>query len=415
MAQQKENTEFVDNANDLRISVIVPIYNIAPYIKECVASIINQEYWNLEIILIDDGSTDDSPEICDGFAKQDRRIKVIHKSNGGLVSARKAGVKAATGEYVTYVDGDDWIDADLLYNAQILVKKHRPDIITYSGYYKEYEDGRTIGIYYDIEPGYYKKGEMEEKISSHFICTDEFYSTKMALSVWSYMFKRELLLQNQLLVNDSIRIGEDINCVYRCLLEAKTMAISNKIGYHYRQRDGSMLHIFNNQECKNLKIFYQDMKQMFESKAISDALLMKKLNYCVYYTLLMSCYGMLLENKQYLFPYTKVKKGSRLIIYGAGVIGRQLVNVLECGNTGYELVAWTDKGWKDYNKKGLGVISPEKIKSFSYDFIVIAVTGIRMVDQIIGELIQLGVESNKIAKMDINVLTYENLPELMRE
>lgn len=415
MIQYSQDTDAIDCNSALLISVIVPIYNIAPYIKECVTSITNQKYRNLEIILVDDGSSDDCPTICDNLAKLDRRIKVIHKVNGGLVSARKTGVKAATGEYVAYVDGDDWIDADLFCKAIILAEKYEPDIITYPGYYKEYGDGRTIGIHYDIEPGYYKNGEMEEKVFSHFICTDEFHSTKIALTVWSYMFKRELILQNQMQVNDSIRIGEDVDCVFRCLLDGKTMAITSKIGYHYRQRDGSMLHTFSNQEREYLRIFYQDMKRMIETKGSSNALLMKKLNYCIYYTLLMSCYGMLLEKKQYLFPYTKVKKGSRLIVYGAGVIGRQLVDALKCENTEYELVAWTDKGWKDYEKKGMEVIRPEKIKNFPYDFIVIAVTGVKMVKQIVEELIHLGIDENKIAKIDRNVLTYENLPEMIRE
>ena len=91
------------------ISVIVPIYRIDRYVGLCIESLINQTYKNLEIILVDDGSPDRCPEICDLYAKKDSRIKVIHKENGGLVSARKAGIMTATGKYVGYVDGDDWV------------------------------------------------------------------------------------------------------------------------------------------------------------------------------------------------------------------------------------------------------------------------------------------------------------------
>ena len=91
------------------ISVLVPIYKIDRYLGICIESLLNQTYKNLEIILVDDGSPDRCPEICDLYASKDERIKVIHKSNGGLVSARKAGLMAAKGEYIGYVDGDDWV------------------------------------------------------------------------------------------------------------------------------------------------------------------------------------------------------------------------------------------------------------------------------------------------------------------
>ena len=92
------------------ISVIVPVFNIDKYISKCIESIMEQTYKNLQIILVDDGSTDTSGEICDRYAKKDIRIQVIHKKNGGLVSARNAGLEAAAGEYVGFVDGDDYID-----------------------------------------------------------------------------------------------------------------------------------------------------------------------------------------------------------------------------------------------------------------------------------------------------------------
>ena len=91
------------------ISVIVPIYNVEDYLDRCVDSIINQTYSNLEIILVDDGSPDNCPKMCDDYAKKDSRIKVVHKENGGLSDARNAGMKVATGEYISFIDSDDWI------------------------------------------------------------------------------------------------------------------------------------------------------------------------------------------------------------------------------------------------------------------------------------------------------------------
>jgi len=110
------------------ISIIVPIYNIAEYASECIQSLINQTYKNIEIILVDDGSTDHSPVICDEFAEQDERIKVIHKRNGGLSDARNAGLDVATGEYIGFVDGDDWVDEDMYETLYHLIYEHQADI-----------------------------------------------------------------------------------------------------------------------------------------------------------------------------------------------------------------------------------------------------------------------------------------------
>ena len=95
-------------------SIIVPIYKVEPYVHKCIDSIVDQSYEDFELILVDDGSPDNCPKICDEYADKDKRIHVIHKKNGGLVSARNAGLKAATGEYVLYVDGDDWLLPDSL-------------------------------------------------------------------------------------------------------------------------------------------------------------------------------------------------------------------------------------------------------------------------------------------------------------
>ena len=96
--------------NTIKISVIVPIYRIEDYLPKCIDSLLQQSFKDFELILVDDGSPDNCPKICDDYAKLDQRVKVIHKSNGGLLSARKAGLEAASGTHIAYVDGDDWVD-----------------------------------------------------------------------------------------------------------------------------------------------------------------------------------------------------------------------------------------------------------------------------------------------------------------
>ena len=124
------------------ISVVVPIFNIDSYLEDCIDSIINQNHYDLEIILVNDGSTDKSGSICDRYASSDKRIKVIHKDNGGLVSARKAGTKKATGNYLSFVDGDDWIKPEHFSTLFKLANEHLSDL-TISGHEKYFLGKRT--------------------------------------------------------------------------------------------------------------------------------------------------------------------------------------------------------------------------------------------------------------------------------
>ena len=112
-----------------QISVLVAIYNVEKFLSQCINSILAQTYTNLEIILVDDGSTDTSGEICDKYATKDSRIKVIHKKNGGLVSARNAGLDAASGKYIGFVDGDDWIEPQTYQTALELLQQHQVDLV----------------------------------------------------------------------------------------------------------------------------------------------------------------------------------------------------------------------------------------------------------------------------------------------
>ena len=135
----------------LKISVIVPVYNVEPYIRRCLDSLTVQTYQDLEIILVDDGSTDQSGEICDEYAESDNRIRVIHQTNQGIVSARQAGIRCATGEYATNVDSDDWIEEGAYdFMAQKLQEYH-PDMLVL-GYKKEYagftEEYRQVPVSY---------------------------------------------------------------------------------------------------------------------------------------------------------------------------------------------------------------------------------------------------------------------------
>ena len=224
----------------VKISVVVPIYNAEEYLNECISSIINQSFRNIEIILVNDGSTDKSSQICNEYAKDDKRIKIINKSNGGLVSARKAGVKMATGEYVTFVDADDFIEEDTLGKMYSWVIKCYPDADVIACAFKQ-----DYGTWLDIkknglENGIYK-GEKLEILYDRIMNYGKFYTFAMFPSLCLKLFRRQLLTKYQIQIPDDITMGEDAGVTFPVIFNCDCMVIDNDItGYHYRVVSNSM-------------------------------------------------------------------------------------------------------------------------------------------------------------------------------
>ena len=229
------------------VSVIVPIFNQEKYLEKCLTSIIEQTYSHLEILLINDGSTDNSGKICEKFSKIDYRICIVEKENGGLVSARKKGVYLAKGEYVYFVDADDWIDKNVIEKLWLGGMHKGIDMIGLAGMWKEYRDKTHVKIDLAKLSGIFSTTELED---NHFqwISTDRFYNENVSFSLSMYAIKRKLILPNQMKVDDRIKIGEDFACVWPCLLQAETIAFIKSYGYHYRQTMSSMT-----QKCKKRK------------------------------------------------------------------------------------------------------------------------------------------------------------------
>ena len=214
------------------ISVIVPVYNMEHYLERCVNSILQQTYENLEIILVDDGSTDASPKMCDAFAQKDRRIKVVHKENGGLSDARNAGLAVAAGDYIGYVDSDDWIERDMyerMYgacveqNAQLCVCR----------YFSEYADrtegggsGESVPLTRDELLRIYIGGHAQYVIYN---------------SVWSKLFRRSLV---EGVVFPKGRNSEDIMYTTRAFCKLDKAVYLDKCLYHYvLDREGSIMNV----------------------------------------------------------------------------------------------------------------------------------------------------------------------------
>lgn len=217
-------------------SIIVPIYGVEKYLDKCIKSIVNQSYHNIEIILVDDGSKDNSSEICDYYASIDDRINVIHKLNGGLVSARKAGAEIASGDYIVCVDGDDWVSKDYIKTIDGVVSDYNPDLVC-CGYIRTNEH-EEIKHGFFIESGYYDENKIENIIYP--IAIEDDNGCIFPPQLWAKVYKREVYIPEQLSVNDLIKIGEDGAVVKPILTKIKSLYILDDYLYYYRINDNSM-------------------------------------------------------------------------------------------------------------------------------------------------------------------------------
>ena len=205
------------------VSVIIPVYNIRDYFKGCIESVINQTYKDIEIILVDDGASDGSELMCDEYAARDDRIRVIHKENGGLMSAWSAGVREARGHYAMFIDGDDWVDTGMV---ESLLNEADPDVgvteIISSNYIIEKKNEKRK-VAHPIEAGVYT-GDDLRNIRTRLLGEE---NRPVIMSRCMKLITRELILNNMGYLNYNIRMGEDVNIMLPCLLDVERLVVVN--------------------------------------------------------------------------------------------------------------------------------------------------------------------------------------------
>lgn len=213
------------------VTVIVPVYKVENYLNRCIRSIVNQSYNNLEILLVDDGSPDRCPQICDEWSKKDRRIKVIHKRNGGLSDGRNVGLKEAKGSYVCFVDSDDYVSETFVETLYGLICNYHAEMSAIN--LKEVfaiEPEVSEDVEYDQTEIIFEDADALKQLFSNYT---------FANYAWNKMYKRELFADIQFPIG---RKMEDLGTTYKLLLKTKKIAYSTKILYFYYQREDSILH-----------------------------------------------------------------------------------------------------------------------------------------------------------------------------
>lgn len=241
-----------------KVSVIVPVYNVAPFVEKCIKSIRNQEYQNLEIILVDDGSTDNSGEICDAFAKKDNRIRVIHKRNAGVSAARNSGVDACTGDYICFVDGDDYVMPD--YVSYMLALE-----ITYDA-----DIALTMRMFGNFDEEQSKKDDI--KVWTGEDAVEAILCYKVPIGCYCKLFKREILKATRFI--PEIYIGEGFNFNVDTFQKSNCVVAGKMKTYYYRRDNPtSAMTKFSIKKCEcglqALEVIKYNLK--FNSKKISMA------------------------------------------------------------------------------------------------------------------------------------------------
>ena len=349
--------------NTPKISIIVPIYNVEQYLEECIKSIRSQTYRNIQIVLIDDGSTDSSGRICDKHALEDDRIVVVHQKNQGLVAARKAGLKIAKGEYIGFVDGDDYIEPQMYKSMlHVLIRENADMVHTWFS-----SQTRCENKIIDLDT-------YRMDVFKRFIGAENSIADVITPSIWSKLFKSNVIRTAYALVEDNVSYGEDFVCVCATIFIAKRICTMDECFYHYRVREDSISHKISiesvGQEvwlytniCNALKKLnvYEEIKSEMDSFLMKHILFgFKRLHH---YEIPIS---------RFIFPSPEKILNKKILLYGAGNVGNDYYSQIR-RYTNCEIVAWVDAYPEKYNYPFVEVVGLDALVKVSYDLLLIAI------------------------------------------
>ena len=338
----------------MKVSIVVAIYNIEEYLSKCIDSIINQTHRNLEVILVDDGSIDGSGSICDCYQKKDARIRVIHKHNEGLVSARKAGISSASGEYVIALDGDDWIEKNLI--EQLVLITEDKDVIC-TNHYIQYDTNCYL-VSNKMLVGTYKC----QNIINKALYYGDFYQFGITPYVWTKFVKTAIAREAVEKVDNKVSIGEDVVYLIALLKIAEDIKVTDIVGVHYVQRSSSMLRSSETDEKSRCKALINNIYNILTVKKNDE--LYKILNmYCklIYSFRAINIFDNSM-NDDFLEVMGGIDKKSNVVIYGAGSLGQAIYKY--CSSMcGCNVVGWIDMNFQNLRNIGFPVSDP---KEFEY-------------------------------------------------
>ena len=394
--------------NTAEISVIVPIYRIEKYLSQCVDSLLNQSFQNFELILVDDGSPDNCPKICDEYAVSDSRVRVVHKENGGLLSARKAGLEIAKGEYIAYVDGDDWVDKfylDILY--QLAISNDSDLVVT--GHFREF-DGKIETIK-PKSSGTYDVEEIQSEILPNAIYNGHFCEHGVSTYVWNKLFKKSLLSQVLYDVPNEIIMGEDAAITYGYLAIARKMTVSRIPIYYYRQRHDSIVKSIENPQMEyyRLGLLMSFLKSKLR-KVLNIENLYTQITYYLFSQILVRSGGLITDKKgEIIFnPFLKINQNDKVVVYSSGSFGQHILSTNKKVNF-FKVVDWIDIDYHPLQIGGNEVKPISAICDSEFNHLIIATINPSSHEAIKKELELFGIDKEKIVKINTDMKQIQSL------
>ena len=381
------------------ISVIVPVFNAENTINKCLDSILAQTFSDIEIICVDDGSTDNSGKILDEYGELNTKIIVIHIENSGVTVARKKGIEKAGGKYIGFVDADDWIEEQMFSKLYEVMIKYESDMVC-SGYCYE---GDYFSRYYDgLEEGLYSKERMKY-LRENAIYNISTHQVGIRGSIWCKLFNINIMKEIQSEIIDSLSFSEDKILVLLYLMKAKSVYILKEAYYHYIKNVQSKVNKVNYDYLAAVNDLYAQFRKMYLYDKFSENM---KIQSDIYITELLykginSRMGFFESNLLWIDPYylKQIPVGAKIVIYGAGDFGkvyyRQLARRKEVN-----IVGWVDPNYEQIVNDNFEICSPKILADIEYDYILLAYKGKNQADCVKENLLKLGVKESKILWFD---------------
>lgn len=379
----------------MKLSIIIPIHNEEKFLDACINSILRQSKQDIELILVNDGSTDRTREICDLWTEKDTRIRTFHCERQGTLMSRKVGVSNVNTEYLTFVDADDFVDRESFIKANEYMEKSI-DIICF-GIRRYFDDKYCINTFSRKGAGVYSKEEISNMIFEDMIWDGINNRPGIDASLCTKVIKTELMKKTVKCVGDfDLDIGDDAVLTYPSIFFSETLALSDDIYYNHRQRSPGVIAPYFKKDDYFDKLFrlYCVLREIFDN----DNRLRMQLDQ-MYVSLIREksiVWGGDACSIRFIFPFDKVQKNSNIVLYGAGKVGKdyytQLENVPYCN-----IIAWVDKNWRYFYDKRIG--DPSIISNLQFDHVVISVKSPDARKIIINELVGVGIPKNKIIEM----------------
>lgn len=381
------------------ISVVVPLYNAENTINKCLDSILAQTFSNIEIICVNDGSTDNTGSILDEYARLHSNVVVIHIENSGVTVARKIGIAKASGEYIGFVDGDDWIEKEMFSKLYEAIVKHKADMVC-SGYYFE---GDYVSECYDgVDEGLYSDDGIR------YLCDNAIYNVDtrqvgLRSTIWCKLFSAEIVQEIQREMMDELSFSEDKVLILLFLMKCQRVYVLHEAYYHYVKNSQSTVNKPNFNYLLSINDLYKQLRLMYGYERFSEKMRAQAEIYIteLLYKGINSRMGFERSNLLWIDPYwlEQLPKNSKLYLYGVGELCKTYLKQLRTSER-FEYMGCIDYDFEKHANDELKPGNPSVLKNSVYDYVVVTIKNKSKAADIQKQLVEDGIPVDKIKWFD---------------